>query len=193
MERRESKAEIRKRIRKMRDALPAESRAVWSQRIAEKAIALPEYLSAKTIHIYLSFESEANTSRIVEHAFANRKRVVVPLFKKDSEDTLCCEIESLSDHEFVFGKWGLRSPRKLRFSPIDEVDLVFAPCLAFIPVADGGAHRVGYGAGFYDRFLKRIRPDVKKIGLAFETQRVEFAPIDAHDVLLDFVLTEAET
>jgi len=53
--------------------------------------------------------------------------------------------------------------------------------------------RVGYGAGFYDLFLSRLRAGVPKIGLAFSLQRVDHIPIESHDVLLDDVITEIQT
>jgi 5-formyltetrahydrofolate cyclo-ligase len=191
------KAAIRKHIRALRDAVAAEQRAAWTQRICEKALALPEYQSACVIHIFLSFQSEVDTRAIIERAFAQGKRVVVPVFLKDSDETPCTHITSLDEGEFNSGKWGLRTPKAVRLAPIEEIDLVFAPMVAFaspllLPRSQGavGWGRIGYGAGFYDRFLKRIRHGVPKIGLAFSMQRVEAIPVEWFDVLLDDVITE---
>lgn len=213
----EAKTDIRKRIRTLRDQTPADVRAEWSQRICEKALILSAYHSARTVHVFLSFQSEVNTQPIIEHALANGKRVVVPVFVKDSDETPCSEIKSLDEGEFNFGKWDLRTPKVLRPAPLQEIDLVFAPLVAFaVPAplalaghrrrvgeslqsglssenrlfATDGFARIGYGAGFYDRFLKRIRPGVAKIGLAFSMQRVKAIPIEPFDVLLDGVITE---
>jgi 5-formyltetrahydrofolate cyclo-ligase len=189
------KAAIRKHIRALRDAAPAEQRAAWTALICTKAMALPAYQAARTIHIFLSFQSEVDTRAIIEHALAHGKRVVTPVFLKDSDETPCTQITSLDDGAFHFGKWNMRTPKVLRPVPLDEIDLVFAPMVAFAPLPfrggdGGGVARIGYGAGFYDRFLKRIRLGVPKIGLAFAMQRVASIPIEPHDVVLDNVITD---
>lgn len=193
----ESKTEIRKRVRALRDAAPAEMRADWSRRICAKALQLPAYHAARTIHIFLSFQSEIDTTAIIEDAFRAGKRVVVPVFLKDSDETPATQITSLEDSEFAFGKWNLRTPKTLRLVPLSEIDLVFVPMVSFSPSqpspACGGGRgwgRIGYGAGFYDTFLSRLRAGVPKIGLAFSLQHVAHIPIEPHDVLLDSVLTE---
>lgn len=191
------KIAIRKRARAARDAAPADQRAEWTRRICARAVARPEYHAARVVHIFLSFQSEVDTRAIIEHAFAAGKRVVVPVFLKDSAETPCTEITSLADDEFHFGKWDLRTPKVLRPVAIERIDLVFVPMVAFgDPAAEGarrsgGVARIGYGAGYYDTFLSRLRPGVPKIGLAFGLQRADAIPIEPWDVLLDEVITEA--
>ncbi len=197
----QSKADIRRRIRALRDAAPAGLRAEWSARICAKAMALPAYRLAQTIHIFLSIQSEVDTHAIIAHALACGKRVVVPIFVKGSEETPCAQITSLNPGAFDFGKWDLRAPKVLQPVSPDEIDLAFVPLVAFACLAPGcgplqekssaRVARIGYGIGFYDRFLKRVRAGAPKIGLAFELQRVEAIPIEHFDVLLDGVITEA--
>ncbi|MCS7057146.1 MAG: 5-formyltetrahydrofolate cyclo-ligase [Thermoflexales bacterium] len=198
----ESKADIRRRIRALRDAVPADLRAEWSARICAKAIALPAYRSARTIHLFLPFGSEVDTGAIARHALAGGKRVVVPVFARGSDETPCAQITSLEPDAFHCDQRGLRTPKALRLTPPDEIDLVFVPLVAFAHLAltptGRGANRltkiarVGYGVGFYDRFLKRIRDDAPKIGLAFALQQVEAIPVAPFDALLDEVITEAD-
>jgi 5-formyltetrahydrofolate cyclo-ligase len=187
----EIKREIRKRIRALRDAAPADQRAEWSRRISERAVQLPAYRAARTVHLFLSFQSEIDTTAIIEDALSAGKRVVVPVFLKDSDETPATQITSLDDSEFTFGKWSLRTPKTLRLVPIEQIDFVFVPMVAYSPLPSGeGWVRAGYGAGFYDTFLSHLQPHVPKIGLAFSLQRVEHIPIEPHDVLLDEVITE---
>lgn len=200
----ETKSEIRKRVRALRDAAPAEQRAEWSRHICERAMRLPAYQAARTVHIFLSFQSEIDMTAIIEDALRAGKRVFVPVFAKDSDETPATEIASLDDSDFTFGKWGLRTPKTLRLVPLDQIDLVFVPMVSFSPLVlpplslggvGGGLvtkkfARIGYGAGFYDTFLARLQPHVPKIGLAFSLQRVDHIPIEPHDVLLDDVITE---
>jgi 5-formyltetrahydrofolate cyclo-ligase len=191
----ETKSEIRTRVRALRDAAPAQMRAEWSRHICARAVQLPAYRAARTIHIFLSFQSEIDTTAVIEDALRAGKRVVVPVFAKDSDETPATELTSLADGEFSFGKWGLRTPKTMRLVPLAEIDLVFVPMVAFspFPLGEGSgmkAARIGYGAGFYDTFLSRLQPRVPKIGLAFALQRVEHIPIEPHDVLLHDVITE---
>ncbi len=134
------------------------------------------------MHIFLSFQSEVDTRAIVEDAFAQGKRVVVPVFLKDRDETPCTEITSLDDSEFYFGKWNLRTPKVIRPVAIEAVDLVFVPMVAFSPSPAGRGlsslsqrervgvraklrfARVGYGAGYYDRFFARLRPACQRSG-----------------------------
>jgi 5-formyltetrahydrofolate cyclo-ligase len=189
------KRALRKRIRALRDAAPAEQRAAWSARICERAIELPAYRSARCIHCFLSIESEVDTRALIRHALESGKRVAAPLFVKGSSDTAAYEVDSLDSGEYATGAFGLAVPRALRLVDLSAVDVFFVPLLAFAPypVAGGEAaenrfSRLGYGIAYYDRLLVRSR--APRIGLAFELQRVESLPVDAHDQLLDCVLTE---
>lgn len=183
------KLAIRKRIRALRDAASAEDRAAWSAAICAQALALPAYAAARTVHLFLSFQSEIDTTAIIEHALTHGKHVLVPVFTLNSEETPCTRIDTLDREAFEFGKWNMRTPKVINLVPIEEIDLVFAPMVAWARHIPGGVARVGYGAGFYDRFLSRLRPGVPRIGLAFALQHVEAIPLEPHDVLLDDVMT----
>jgi len=83
--------------------------------------------------------------------------------------------------------YGIREPMgKARQVEPESIELVLVPGLAF----DREFYRLGYGGGYYDRFLPRLRPGALKIGVAFSFQVVEFLPHDAHDASLDALLTE---
>lgn len=185
----EQKRAIRRMIRARRDATSADARALASARITAQALARPEYAAAHTVHIFLSFQSEVDTSAIVADALASGKRVVVPVFPTDPKTMLGGLISTQDAAAFDIGVWGTRSPKHaLLVSPV-EIDLVFVPLSAFARVPEGIA-RLGYGMGHYDQFLAQLRPGVAKIGVAFELQEVAELPLEAHDVLLDTVLTE---
>jgi len=68
------------------------------------------------------------------------------------------------------------------------LDLVIVPGVAF----DRKGHRLGFGAGYYDRFLPKLRPGVKKIAVAFEVQLVDSVPAEEHDIRMDAILTEEQ-
>lgn len=182
-----TKPELRLRMVALRDALSPEQRAAWSEVIFQRAMTLPEYQTARVVHCFLSIRTEVDTRPIIEHALAQGKRVVLPVFLRQSEETPCTEITSLADDEFKVTGFGLRVPRVQRGVALSEIDLVFVPLLAFAELEPGQFYRLGYGAGYYDRFLARV--PAPKIGLGFAMQRVVTLPIEAHDVALNGVVT----
>jgi 5-formyltetrahydrofolate cyclo-ligase len=185
----ETKAAIRKRIRALRDAVDGATRAEWSASVCAQALALPAYRSANTVHVFLSFGSEVDTSMIVRDALKRGKRVVVPAFPDAPDAMRMCALTTLSPDAFDIGVWGTRTPK--RFVPIaaDEIDLAFVPLAAFERRSDGRVARIGYGKGHYDRFLPQLRAGVPAIGLAFALQSVHDLPVEAHDAWLDAVIT----
>jgi 5-formyltetrahydrofolate cyclo-ligase len=211
---RQQKQALRKRMHALRDAAAPEQREAWSAIICARVLALPAYQSARAIHCYLPIRSEVDPRPIIEHALAHGKRVAIPIWQSDSDETLCYEIDTLAEDAYNVDKMGLRTPRRLlRMNP-DELDLVLVPLLAFAQTsgtslpdpfrAKGGETgfrlpaehrteglrymRLGYGAGFYDRFLRSVR--ARRVGLAFALQRVDDLPQVETDTLLDDVITE---
>lgn len=185
-----AKIDLRQRMQDQRDAAPAEQRAEWSRRICEHALATPAYQAAQVVHVFLSIRSEVDTRPLIEHALSHGKRVVLPVFLKSTQETPCTEITSLAEDAFKLTGFGLRVPKVRRPVPLQQIDWVWVPLLAF-QVVDGATHRIGYGAGYYDRFLAQVQ--VPKVGLAFEMQHATAVAqweIEPHDVPLDFVITE---
>lgn len=88
-------------------------------------------------------------------------------------------------HQLQTNKLGIQEPRQGVPTPVEKIDLVLVPLLAI----DAQGHRVGYGHGFYDRFLKRCRPDAKKIGYSFFDPVDQIADADDHDVQLNACIT----
>ncbi len=81
--------------------------------------------------------------------------------------------------------FGIREPQDGSVLDPTAIDLVLVPALAF----DGNGHRLGFGAGYYDRFLKTIRPDALRIGIGYEWQCVDALPVEPHDVPMHLLLT----
>jgi 5-formyltetrahydrofolate cyclo-ligase len=86
---------------------------------------------------------------------------------------------------------GIREPdpRGRRPARVDRVDVVIAPGVAF----DAAGRRLGYGGGFYDRLLPRLRPGTPVVGVAFATQVVDAVPATARDAPVDMIVTESGT
>jgi 5-formyltetrahydrofolate cyclo-ligase len=159
-----------------------------SREIVERLFSLPEYQSAETVLFYVDVRSEVRTRWVFPEVLNSGKCVVVP-FCVESE----LEIFRLWDlKELIAGRFGILEPDpSLRNLPDrrvvpEELDLLIVPGVAF----DRLGGRLGHGHGFYDRLLRGVRPQVPKIGLAFECQIVTAVPMEPHDVRLDVVVTE---
>lgn len=200
-----TKAAIRAHMVALRDAVSPEQRAEWSRIICEKAVTHPAYKEAKVVHCFLSMRSEIDTGNLIRHALINGKRVAIPRFVRNHEETPSLEITSLNDDDFTVSNFGLRVPKIKRPIAIDEIDFVLSPLLAFThkisslslieaqnnrSIIKDKYYRIGYGAGYYDRFLSRIRPTVARVGLAFALQEVDGFDVQAYDAPLDLVITE---
>jgi 5-formyltetrahydrofolate cyclo-ligase len=159
-----------------------------SQRIWDRLLALPQFARARTVMTYLDIGGEARTRHYVPELWRLEKRVVVPYCV--AHELRLFELRSME--ELTPGTWQILEPRpqwrarpERRPQPTD-LDLILVPGLAF----DRSGGRLGLGKGYYDRFLKCIRPDVPKIAPAFECQLVDEIPVSPHDVRVDMVVTE---
>jgi 5-formyltetrahydrofolate cyclo-ligase len=180
----ERKREVRRAVLLRRDALPEGDRRAKSAAIADRVMTLSEVRSARTVMAFWSFGSEVDTSWLIEALHAAGKRVVLP--RVDGR-----EVEAV-----VYGpgdptaaaSFGAMEPTGAEIVRPTEIDVVIAPGVAF----DRSRGRVGYGGGFYDRFLRTVRADTPVIGVAFAVQLVDEVPRSDHDRLVNVVVTEDE-
>jgi 5-formyltetrahydrofolate cyclo-ligase len=170
-------------MRAARAAIGPEERARRSRRIEERLFALPEMASARTILLFYSFGSEVATGGMAARIRTEGKRLLLPYVEGDAMNAA----EVREGDELIRAPYGAREPA--RRVPIDPavVDLVVAPGLAF----DRRGHRLGYGGGFYDRYLARLRPEAVRVGIGFDVQVVDEVPAGPGDQRVDLVVTEA--
>jgi 5-formyltetrahydrofolate cyclo-ligase len=92
------------------------------------------------------------------------------------------------ERELTLGPWGILEPKGefYRPFPLEEIDVVIVPGVAF----DERGNRLGFGRGFYDKFLRRLSERVSFVALAFELQVVRRLPSQSHDVAVDYIITE---
>lgn len=191
---RQAKAELRARMAAARDAIPPAERARASAAILERLLALPEWQAAGTVFVYVSFRSEVDTRGILSAALARgrvcgparKSRVLVPRVVRARGEIDACEIYSLDD--LAPGGWGILEPADPAAPAADpsEVDLVILPGLAF----DAAGARLGYGAGYYDRYLRRTRPDCARVAVAYQAQILPEVPAGPHDERVGAIVTE---
>jgi 5-formyltetrahydrofolate cyclo-ligase len=176
------KQELREHMRSLRRRLnPA-----WMERasslIVEKVLALPQFDAARVVSCYVSLPHEARTERLIEMCWRLGKRVCVPAWEKTRRDY---EMAWLSPGEETGpGPFRIPQPLIIRPCPIQEVNLLIAPAMAY----DRHGRRLGHGLGHYDRLMAQCSG--YKIGLIFESQLVDEAPVIETDVSVDIVVTE---
>lgn len=182
-----SKGEIRKRVLAARQALSAEELTRKSARIVALILELPEYRAARTVMLYLDFRCEVQTGPLVRAALAQGKRVAVPVTQVAARRLIPSLLVRYPE-EVAPGTWGIPEPRPeyVRPVPVEEIDLVLVPGVAFDPQGN----RLGYGGGFYDRFLPLTRADCFRVAPAFELQIVDHIQTGPFDCPVHCIVTE---
>ncbi len=181
------KEEIRKEIFSKLKKQEKEERAHKSQIIKKKLFSSGKFKKARVMMIYVSRDEEVNTRGMIDDALKIGKRVVVPYSVSETKEIIASElIDAKKDLEL--GPYGIYQPGKgasFRKIPLDEIDLVIVPGVAF----DEEKNRLGRGKGYYDRFLKKLPPGIETIGLCFDFQLVDYLPQDSHDFPVFRVIT----
>ena len=175
-----TKEEIREEIKRRRQLLTESERKKKSSQIVKKLKAfLPP--DVNTLMFYAPFKGEVDLLSLAEWCLCRGKRVVFP--RVLGKEILPLEVFSLS--ELSPGYCSILEPPYELSRMVSRIDVVFVPGIAF----DLNCFRVGYGGGFYDRFLARWQIEFK-IGICFDFQVVERIPVDSHDIPVDLVVTE---
>jgi 5-formyltetrahydrofolate cyclo-ligase len=180
-----TKDELRKIYLAKRKALSEEERLSLSKQLCDLFFSTIDLSSTKVVHIYIPIESkqEPDTWLIIDRIQKDFPLIRISIPKIQNEAMESFYFEGL--HQLEKNSWGILEPKLGLPTPINEIDLVIVPLLAF----DKFGHRVGYGKGFYDRFLKDCRSGCKKIGLSFFSPVED--PIKTND--LDVTLTDLGT
>ena len=181
------KREIRNAMRQRLLAMPAELAADKSRAACSALLELKEFRSARAIMIYLAIPGELDADEVAVAAWRDGKTVLVPKVRPEQRDMIAARIRSLATG-LVAGSYGIREPAEDEVWPLEAIDLIVVPALAF----DRSGVRLGRGGGFYDRFLAHPQVEAVKCGLAFDEQLVEALPADAHDWPVDMLVTDKE-
>ncbi len=179
------KRKIRSEALGRRDRLPAAERAALGRRIFRRLEGTAAYRAARTVGIFVSCRSEVDTRPVIDDLLKRKRRVAVPRV----EGKGAMEFYRIADPsaDLRKGAYGIMEPRPgLEQVPPEEMDMLIAPAVAF----DAMGYRVGYGGGFFDRFIPRLRPGCAVVALAFEVQMVRRVPRGPHDVPVGAIITE---
>ena len=178
------KTEIRKTVLKRRRGLSASKKKQYELQMLNSLRTWDVFKEACIIHIFLSKADEPETSQIIELAWKSGKQIGVPCVLPDTLELFHSQLNSFED--LRPGALGVLEPspeRRTALTP-ESFDLVIVPGVAF----DRQGGRLGYGKGYYDRFLDQSH--AFRLALAFDFQLLETVPTEIHDVPMDGILTE---
>nr|WP_314784116.1 5-formyltetrahydrofolate cyclo-ligase [uncultured Capnocytophaga sp.] len=182
-----TKKELRTLYKQKRNALSAEERDLLSRQIAERLLLFPNSLwEHHTYHIFLPIErlAEINTNYILNILRDKNKQIAVP--KMDSNTRTLSSILLTKDTQLINNAWGIPEPKQGVIITPETIDVVFVPLLAY----DKYGNRIGYGGGYYDRFLNECRGDTLKIGLSYFPPENNFYVLrNTTDIFLDYAIT----
>ena len=173
------KKELRKKIRDLKRTMDERQIYMRSTRLAELFYETDAYRNAKTIYGYLPYNQEVRTVPMLERALTDGKRVAVPKVYGDEMRFIYMTDLSLVE------KNDMGIPEPVADGPVgdDPTALVLMPGLAFTKKGD----RMGYGGGYYDKFLQ-AEPDHPTVALCYDFQMMESLPVQDHDIPVDLVL-----
>ena len=181
------KNELREEYKKIRNNINIKSKEQKTEEITKRFINTTQFKNAEIIAIYKSFSSEVSTEEIIKYALKSGKKIALPRVNKSKLDFY--EIKSI-DEKLIKSNFGIEEPIENSKTFVDKqkIDLVVVPGLAF----DKEKNRLGYGGGFYDRFLAGI--NALKIGICFDEQLLknETLPVKETDIKLDIIITDKE-
>jgi len=188
---RQERDQLRRLLLNRRDCLPIAEQERNSALITQQLLALPIYDQCQVFFIYCSYRSEVATSILLNSCLEAGKTTCVPLSQPKEMHMLAVIINDIN-RDLACGYRNIPEPL-----PSLTEEQILSPSLievAVIPgvVFDRGGHRLGYGGGFYDRFLARSAPQALRVGLAFACQVVDRIPVQSHDIPMDMVITERE-
>ncbi|OGQ97561.1 MAG: 5-formyltetrahydrofolate cyclo-ligase [Deltaproteobacteria bacterium RIFOXYD12_FULL_57_12] len=183
----EARQKLRQQVLAGRDALSPGERHRKSVRIGAMLWQLPVFLEARILCIYVNFRSEVETLPLIRQCLARGQTVSAPV-------TVSREVRLIPyalvdpDVDLRPGYCGIPEPDAGRLSAVDPqmIDVVIVPGSVF----DAHGGRLGYGGGYYDRFLQNDARRAWRIGLAFETQVVSRVPTLSHDQPVHYLITE---
>jgi 5-formyltetrahydrofolate cyclo-ligase len=182
----DQKSILRKEILQKRNSLSDSQITSKSKLIQEKIMERVEFVESKSIGIYLPIGSEVRTNSIIKNALESEKKVLLPRIITNDLHYFIVEKHDLDQDSFDVNKFGIKEPKKTNMK-LDFIDLLIVPGIVF----DSNGYRIGYGHGYYDKFMVKKRFS-KSIGLAYDIQVLKNPiPKSEFDKKIDLLITES--
>ncbi len=180
----ETKKELRKRVLNIRNSMSIENVEKNSSIIIDKIVNTDIYKQSKVVFIYMDFNKEVMTSQLIKRMLSEKKRVVIPYTDTINTELIPSEITKQAD--LKLNSFGYYEPVSIMPVDPEEIDLVIVPGVVF----DKQLNRIGFGKGYYDKILIKLKPSAVKIAVAHEFQVFELIPTEEHDIKMDMIITE---
>ena len=171
---------LRKEMKERRKFLSEDKRKELSEKIFKRLSETAEYKQAKSVCVYMDSFGEVKTDLIISDLRASGREVIFPVSNPETKTLTLCR----DTNEFVRGAYGILEPKEKICVDFCVPDLVIIPGLAF----DVEKNRLGFGAGYYDRFLEQS--NAVKVGICYDFQLVEEINAEQHDIKMDIILTD---
>ncbi|MEK7991492.1 MAG: 5-formyltetrahydrofolate cyclo-ligase [Thiotrichaceae bacterium] len=144
-------------------------------------------INFETLHVFLPItkQNEINTWLIIKQLFQQYPHINIVIPKTNIQNHSLSHYFLTSNTKLMQNQWGIDEPIDAKTCPVGMIDMVLIPLLCF----DKQGNRVGYGKGFYDKFLAECRTDVIKIGLSLFEPVESINDVQPHDIKLDFCIT----
>jgi 5-formyltetrahydrofolate cyclo-ligase len=181
------KQQLRQQTRAQLCRLSGQQRVDKSQKACKNLVETPEFRNANTIMAYLSLQHEADTAPFILYAWQHSKTIAVPKISWQQRHMIPVVINSL-ETGIATEIGGLRNPVTGVPVPLEDIDLIVTPGLAF----DNKGNRLGRGGSYYDRFFQNEKLHAIKCGFAFSEQLMEDVPVLEHDRPVDMLVTEED-
>ena len=179
------KKSIRKAIIIQRDLINNKSKIAMDSKIKDKLKESSFYKDSKNIFIYIGFGSEIDTAKYIEEFLEEGKNIFVPRTDMKKRVMEAVKIDSLE--ELSINSSGILEPsRESEAISKNDIDLVILPGVAF----DISGGRIGYGGGYYDKYLEGIDSDIVKVAITYDFQVLDEVPFEEHDIKADYIITE---
>lgn len=184
-----SKKALRRKYLARRDKLPPHEAARLSAELCLRITSSKWFTTAGQLLMYMPYRQEVDIRPLMEMAWEQGKTIYLPKSEPKTKSLVIYKVVGVD--ELQPGVYGILEPvaDKRRRGNIRELDLVFVPGAVF----DRHGYRIGYGGGYYDRFLPKLRSNTLIAGVAYSFQVVDCLPRERHDQRLDVLVTESDT
>jgi len=175
----QTKKDIRRQMQQLRDAMAQEVKVTADTAICNRLIEMAAQHKPQVVRTYLPMGSEVDIWPVIHHLHTNDVTIVAPkaLHNRQTEHWVLTDVNALED-----GIFGTKHPAN-SFIHEGDIDFFIVPGLAF----DKRHYRIGYGGGYYDKFLAE-HPNAYKAGVCYAFQVLDEIPVEAHDIRLDDVI-----
>lgn len=180
---------LRDKILTIRESMNTNEVKQKSRLIYERLIGTEEYYKSINIFTYLNFKNEVKTNYIIDNGIKSSKNIYIPLCNTVIKELIICKMDSWES--LTLSSFGILEPKpdSIKIGNRKFIDLAIVPGIVF----DRKGNRVGYGAGYYDKFFASLKNDITKIGICYSFQLVDSIIPSSYDIPMDYIITEEET